>query len=125
MERMTAKQLKRLGSDEQVRKRLAKFMVQECFRNSELENLHAGKAPSSITGDYAYVKVVSPFGEIPWPELSRLNNEEMKTLMIDVLNKTYKFLSVLFDASPSRIDTILNGLEKADLVPQWNDPKPL
>lgn len=42
---MTAKQLTRLGSDEQLRKRLAKFMAQQCFRNTELENLHAGKVP--------------------------------------------------------------------------------
>src|SRR4051812_1567600 len=109
---MTAKQLKRLSSDEQLRKRLAKFMAQECFRNTELENLHAGRGPGSVTGDYTDVTVVTPYGDIAWPELSRLNNEEMKVLMIDVVNKTYTFLSFLFDAGPSRIQTVLDGLEK-------------
>jgi hypothetical protein len=47
---MTAKQLKRLGTDDQLRKRLAKLMAQQCFRNTELENLHAGKVPGSETG---------------------------------------------------------------------------
>jgi len=44
--------------------RLAKLIAFECFRNTELENLHAGKFPSSKTGDYSDVKVVSPYGEI-------------------------------------------------------------
>jgi hypothetical protein len=30
------------------------------MRNSELENLHAGVTPSSATGDYTDVKVVTP-----------------------------------------------------------------
>jgi hypothetical protein len=39
-------------------------MALECFRNSELENLHAGKFSSSKTGDYSDVKVISPDREI-------------------------------------------------------------
>ena len=54
------------------------------------------KYPSSKTGDYSDVKVVSPFGEIPWKELSRLSDHEMKILMIDVVNHSYAFLSILF-----------------------------
>ena len=47
---MTAKQLTVIASDEQVRKRLAKLMAQQCFRNTELENLHAGTTPNSKSG---------------------------------------------------------------------------
>lgn len=43
--------------------------------------------------------------------------------MIKVVNKTYTFLLPLFDAGPSRIDVILDGPTKADLVPHWNDPE--
>jgi ligand-binding SRPBCC domain-containing protein len=39
------------------------------------------------TGDYADVTVTSPFGAIPWPRLSRFNDEEMKQLMIDVVDR--------------------------------------
>jgi hypothetical protein len=42
------------------------------------------------------VKVVPPFGEMPWKELSRLSDDEMKILMIDAINQCYKFLSELF-----------------------------
>jgi hypothetical protein len=120
---MTTKQLKRLGTDDELRKRLAKFMAQQCFRNTELENLHAGVVAGSMTGDYKDVNVVTPYGEIPWTELSRLSDEEMKVLMIEVVNKTYTFLSMLFGTGSGNIETVLDGLEKVDLVPYWNDPE--
>jgi hypothetical protein len=56
--------------------RLAKLMALHCFPNSKLENLHAGKSPRSKTGDYTDVKVVTPYGEIPWNEVSRLNDDD-------------------------------------------------
>lgn len=59
---------------------------------SPLENLHAGKWPSSETGDYSDVKVVTPFGEIAWNEVSRISDDEMKALMIEVMNKIFTFL---------------------------------
>jgi hypothetical protein len=34
-----------------LQQRLAKYLVLQCVRNSHLENLHAGIAPSSATGD--------------------------------------------------------------------------
>jgi hypothetical protein len=39
-------------ADPVLQQRLAKYLVEQCFRNSELENLHAGKVPDSKTGDY-------------------------------------------------------------------------
>jgi hypothetical protein len=58
-----------------------------------LEDLHSGITPDSRTGDYA--DLGSQVGEIPWPRLSRLSDEETKALMIDVVNKTYRMLTVL------------------------------
>jgi hypothetical protein len=66
---------------------------------------------------------VTPYGEIPWSELSRLNDEEMKVLMIEVVNKTYTFLSMLFASGPATIEPVLDGLQQMDLVPHWNDPE--
>lgn len=120
---LTAKQLKRLGTDDQLQKRLAQLMAQQCFRNTELENLHAGTVPDSITEDYTDVKVVTPHGEIAWSELSRPNDEEMKILMIEVVNKTCTFLSMLFASGPKTLEPILEGLQKLDMVPHWNDPE--
>jgi hypothetical protein len=65
------------------------------FRSSLLEDLYSGIAPSSARGDYSDVCVTTPYGEIPWPKLSRLSDEQMMSLMIDVVNQTRRFLREL------------------------------
>ena len=85
-----------------------------------LEDLHAGITPNSQTGDYTDVVVRSPYGEIPWSRLSRLSDEEMKALMIDVVNKTYRALTVLFD---NRLGSeLVKMLAQQDFLPRWNEP---
>lgn len=71
---------------------LAKSIAALCVRNTFLEDLHSGITPSSQSGDYSDVKVVTPYGEIPWNKLSRLSDEEMKRLMKEIGDKTYTFL---------------------------------
>ncbi len=73
--------------------RLAKSLVEVCVRNTCLEDLHAGIVPASETGDYSDVKVISPYGEIPWTQLSRISDEEMKRLMIEIVDRVFTFLS--------------------------------
>jgi hypothetical protein len=73
--------------------RLAKSLVEVCVRNTGLEDLHAGIFPATETGDYSDVKVISPFGEIPWTKLSRISDEEMKRLMIEIVDRVFTFLS--------------------------------
>ena len=63
-------------------------------------------------GDYTDVKVVSPYERNSrGAELSRLSDEEMKLRMIEVVNKTYSFLTVLFNSSRRTIDKFLTGLQ--------------
>ena len=69
--------------------RIAKSIALDCVRNTFLEDLHAGVFPSSAAGDFSDVKVVTPYGEIPWNDLSRISDEEMKRLMIEIVNKLY------------------------------------
>ena len=107
-------------TDPVLQQRLAKYMVEQCFRNSVLENLHAGTVPDSKTGDYSDVVVRTPFGEIPWRELSRFDDGEMKVLMLDVANRTYKFIRDLFDEETG--GELLLRLATRDLVPQWDNP---
>jgi hypothetical protein len=76
-------------SRDRVSERIAKSIALECVRNTFIEDLHAGIFPDSATGDYSDVKVITPFGEIPWSRLSRISDEEMKKLMIEVVNKLY------------------------------------
>jgi hypothetical protein len=118
---MHSEQLAELKSNEVLRKRLAKLMAQHCFRNTKLEEFHGGIYPSSEAGDYSDVKVVSPFGEIPWTKVSRLSDEEMRALMIDVVNHCYQFVSQIFDDVVG--EAIIETLKKDDLVPKWNDPE--
>lgn len=82
---------------ERAARRLALALVEQCVRNTGLEDLHAGTTPSSEAGDYSDVKVVTPYGEIPWQQLSRISDEEMKALMIEVVNKVYTFLTHIDD----------------------------
>jgi hypothetical protein len=120
---MTPEQLTEIAHNEVLRGRLAKLMALECFRNSELENLHAGKFPSSKTADFSDVKVVSPYGEIAWKELGRFSDDEMKVLMIDVVNHCDKFLHDLFvDAGG---EAVVERLKQRDPVPKWYDPEKL
>ena len=71
---------------------LAKSIAVLCVRNTFLEDLHCGITPSSKSGDFSDVKVVTPYGEIPWCKLSRLSDDEMKRLMKEIVDKIYTFL---------------------------------
>ena len=110
-----------LITDPVLQKRLAKYLVHRCFRNSVLEDLHAGIAPDSKVGDYSEVLVSTPFGEIPWPKLSRFDDEQMKALMIDVVQKTYGFIQELFDEENG--GDLLLRLAARDPLPRWEDPR--
>lgn len=80
-------------SDEEMLTRLALVLVETGMRNSRLEDLHAGVSPSTAVGDYSDVTVVTPYGEIAWSRLSRLDDEEMKALMIEVVDRVYTILN--------------------------------
>jgi len=99
---MTAQIVNAISSDPVLMERLAKYLAQQCFRNTFLEDLHAGITPNSKTGDHTYVLVRPPYGEIPCPRLSRLSDEEMKVLMIDVVNKSCHMLAPPFDGPARR-----------------------
>jgi hypothetical protein len=113
--------LSEIATNELVMKRLAKLMALECFRNSKLEDLHAGIYPSSQSGDYSDVKVVTPYGEISWERLGRFSDDEMKVLMIDVVDRCYEFLSELLDQGSAA--AIIERLKLRDPLPRWNDPR--
>jgi hypothetical protein len=108
-------------TDPVLQQRLAKYLVLQCFRNSILEDFHAGISPSSASGDYSDVTVSSPYGAVPWPKVSRLNDDEMKRLMIDVVDRTYRFLHTLFDENTG--GELLLRLAHRDPLPQWKEPR--
>ena len=68
-------------------KLLAQYLAVFGVRNrqySGLEDLHVGTTPTSKTGDYKDVYVVTPYGTIPWNEVSRISDKEMRSLMLSV-----------------------------------------
>jgi hypothetical protein len=85
-----------------------------------MRELNAGICPDSASGDYSDARVSSPSGDIPWPKVSRLNDDEMKRLMIDVVNRTYRFIYRLFDENTC--GELLLRLAERDPLPRWNEP---
>lgn len=118
---MPDQSLKAIITSPEMQKRLAKYLVQRCFRNSLLEDFHAGTIPATAAGDYSDVTVHTPYGQIPWNRLSRISDEEMKLLMQDVVNHTYRFIQELFDEE--RGGELMLKLANRDPVPQWDDPQ--
>tara|TARA_R100001198_G_scaffold96668_1_gene87739 strand:- start:202 stop:579 length:378 start_codon:yes stop_codon:yes gene_type:complete len=91
----------------------ARSIVEVCFRNTKIEDLHAGVFPQTASGDWSDVKVVTPFGEIAWNDLSRISDAEMRELMVETVNRVFTYaaypeeLSTLAGASrwdPAELD---------------------
>lgn len=74
---------------------IARLITDSCARNP-VEELHGGKFPRTTTGDFSDVKVVFPGGEIPWNELCRISEEEMRQLMLEVEDCVEKLLYLFF-----------------------------
>lgn len=101
--------------------RLSKLLVLQGFRNGPLENIHAGVGPSSKTGDFSDVKVVSPYGEIPWNDLSRITQEEMRDMMIRAVNVVFTLLWEMIDGPEG--NNLINALIAINAVGHWNEPE--
>lgn len=119
---MNLKHVIEIQTNEVLRKRLAKYIALHCFRNTDvLEDLHSGEVPVSESVDYSDVKVITPDREIPWSDLSRFDNSEMKAMMIDVVNRCDRVLAILFSTPEG--DKLIQELGRRDLVPYWIDPE--
>jgi len=78
--------------EKRIAAKLAKIMAMLCVRNTQLETLHAGLGPITRTGDYSDVFVVDADGHrIPWTEVSRIDEVEMRDLMRTIVNRLYTF----------------------------------
>jgi hypothetical protein len=65
-----------LAQNPQILKRLAKYMAQQCFRNTVLEDFHAGVTPYSEAGDYSDVVVKTPAGPLVKTLASQRSRDE-------------------------------------------------
>lgn len=114
--------------EENIAKRLALSMAVLCVRNTILEDIHHGKEPDSQVGDFSDVKVVTPTREIPWNEVARIRDDEMKLLMQEIVNKLYTTILRLEDSVfLERMETYARGFhaswDKPQYLAEWFDGK--
>lgn len=78
--------------ERQIAAVMAKAMALVCVRNTRLEGLHAGPGVISYTSDYSDVTVTDATGrQIPWSDVSRISDDEMRELMREIVNRLYTF----------------------------------
>lgn len=78
--------------EKRIAAKLARIMAMLCVRNTQLETLHAGPTPVTRTGDYSDVFVEDADGRrILWTEVSRIDENEMRQLMQEIVNRLYTF----------------------------------
>lgn len=106
-------------NEKRIAAKLAKIMAMLCVRNTQLEALHAGLTPVTRTGDYSDVFVLDANGRrIPWTEVSRIDEDEMRALMRDIVNRLYTFH--LHADEPKLQATIERWMGVAD---KWDAPE--
>jgi hypothetical protein len=78
--------------EKRIAAKLARIMAVLCVRNTQLETLHSGLTPVTRTGNYSDVFVVDADGrQTPWSEVSRIDENEMRSLMQEIVNRLYTF----------------------------------
>ena len=112
-------------SQKKSQSEFAKVMAAACVRRGYLEKLHAGTSPVTRTGDYSDVKVIDAEGrEIPWNMVSRINQDEMKTLMTGVVNRIHTFLArTLFSATEDKAFHQALDRAAAPWTRAWDEPQ--
>jgi hypothetical protein len=103
----------------------AKIMAAACVRRGYLETLHEGVTPVTRSGDYSDVKVIDAEGrEIPWNQVSRINQDEMKTLIKGVVNRIHTFLArTLFSATEDKAFQQALDRAAAPWTKAWDEPE--
>ena len=105
--------------EQRLAAKIAKITAMLCVRNTRLESLHAGRVPVSNTGDFSDVKVVDAAGnEIPWNSVSHIDDNEMKSLMKQIVNRLYTFQIMIEDPAMQRmVDRWTSEAER------WDEPE--
>lgn len=92
-----------ISSSRKDRQVLANAIAVDCFRNTNIENIHAGITPISRTGDFSDVYVVDAEGnKISWRNVSRISQEEMRLLNKEISNRVFTLLEDATTVSGAR-----------------------
>ena len=105
--------------EKRVAANLARIMAMLCVRNTQLETLHAGLSPVTRTGDYSDVFVTDADGRrIPWTDVSHIDQDEMRELMRDIVNRLYTFH---LEADDPKLQATIERWMGA--AARWNEPE--
>jgi len=105
--------------EKRVAARLARIMAMLCVRNTQLERLHAGLTPATRIGDYSDVIVVDADGrQIPWIQVSRIDEDEMRALMQEIVNRLYTFH---LEANDPKLQATIDRWMGAVMI--WDEPE--
>ena len=98
---------------------LAKAMAVMCVRNTILEDFHGGIHPVTHTGDFSDVVVIDANGRrIPWTEVAHIEQDEMRELMRQIVNRLYTVNLKSGDME------FLGMLERAAMeAGKWDEPE--
>ncbi|MDP5306336.1 hypothetical protein [Paracoccus spongiarum] len=107
------------ADEERIAARLAKLMAMICVRNTGIEDLHAGTVPVTHKGDYSDVFITDADGrQIPWSDASHLDDDEMRNLMRQIVDRLYTFHLKADDAEfRDHLDRWLA------VAGRWDEPK--
>lgn len=105
--------------EKRIAAKLAKIMGMMCVRNTMLEGIHEGIVPISKTGDYSDVVVTDATGrQIPWAEVSHFDDDAMRDLMQQIVNRIYTFHISAGD--PQFHEQVTRWMSVAG---KWDDPE--
>lgn len=106
------------SDEKRIAAKLAKILGLMCVRNTKLEDLHAGISPITNTGDYSDVTVIDATGrKIPWTEVSHFDDDAMRDLMRQIVNRLYTFQLKTDDLNFHELVT-----RWASMVGKWDEP---
>jgi len=108
------------ADQDRIAAQFARVMAVACVRNTQLEDLHAGRVPVSHRGEGSDVIVEDAEGNrIPWSEVSRFDDDEIRALMREIVDRLHTFhLRIDDPAFRAEID------RWAAATANWDAPKP-
>ena len=94
--------------EKRISAKMAKTFAMMFVRNTGSETQHAGIGPVTHAGDYSDVRVIDADGrEIAWNDVSHLDDDQMRALMREIVNRLYTF------------NVSIDDLEFRDRVDRW------
>ena len=105
-------------------KLFAKLLTIHGYRNSPIEDIHAGNWPKLPNGEYAPVEdviVTTKMGGtvVPWAECSRISDSEMKHLNKTIYNQIYTLLTLYMEGTLQKIPNFMSASSGGN----WDEPE--